>query len=87
MTAHAGGSEYGSVAAEVPPREVPPRRSWGGRTALVYPIQLNDRLELLVTLPTGLVRRTVPVSTEAMSAKVLEALTELRPGRVVTVSA
>ena len=35
MTAHAGGSEYGSVAAEVPPREVPPRRSWGGRTALV----------------------------------------------------
>ena len=35
MTAHAGGSEYGSVAAKVPPREVPPRRSWGGRTALV----------------------------------------------------
>jgi filamentous hemagglutinin family protein len=40
----------------------------GGRAAIVYPILLPDRLELLVTLPSGLVRRTVRVGRAEIEA-------------------
>jgi len=37
---------------------------------VVYPILLPDRLELLVSLPSGLVRHTVPVTGEQVAAEV-----------------
>ncbi|TMA34097.1 MAG: CHAT domain-containing protein [Deltaproteobacteria bacterium] len=40
------------------------------RTAVVYPISLADRLELLVSLPGGLERFAVPVSAPALDAEV-----------------
>ncbi len=40
--------------------------------AIVYPIALKDRLELLVSLPHGLERRRVPVSRERLAATVAE---------------
>jgi CHAT domain-containing protein/predicted negative regulator of RcsB-dependent stress response len=39
-------------------------------TALLYPISLPDRLELLVSLPSGLVKYTVPVTNEALVKEV-----------------
>jgi CHAT domain-containing protein len=39
-------------------------------TALLYPISLPDRLELLVSLPSGLVKYSVPVSNEALVSEV-----------------
>jgi CHAT domain-containing protein len=38
--------------------------------AVVYPILLRDRLELLVTLPSGLERYTVPVGSAELTAEV-----------------
>lgn len=38
-----------------------------GRVAIVYPILLPDRLELLVTLPGGLERHPVQVGAEAVA--------------------
>lgn len=38
--------------------------------AVVYPILLPDRIELLVTLPTGLKRVTVPVGAETLTEEV-----------------
>jgi CHAT domain-containing protein/Tfp pilus assembly protein PilF len=35
--------------------------------AIIYPIILKDRLELLVSLPTGMKRVSVPVSSEALT--------------------
>ncbi len=41
------------------------------KTAVViYPIMLQDRLEILVSLPSGMVRKTVPVSAEALTEEV-----------------
>jgi len=42
------------------------------QAAVVYPIILPDRLELLVTLPDGLQRYTVPVKSAKITAKVAE---------------
>jgi len=39
-------------------------------TALLYPISLPDRLELLVSLPSGLVKYTVPVTNEDLVREV-----------------
>lgn len=38
--------------------------------AVIYPIMLQDRLEILVSLPSGMVRRTVPVSAEALTEEI-----------------
>jgi CHAT domain-containing protein len=35
--------------------------------AIIYPIMLSDRLELLVSLPSGMVRKTVAVREEALT--------------------
>ncbi len=35
--------------------------------AVIYPIMLQDRLEILVSLPSGIVRKTVPVGAEALT--------------------
>lgn len=43
-----------------------------GDAAVVYPILLPDRLELLVSLPSGLRRYTQPVTADAVRAKVGE---------------
>jgi len=43
------------------------RVSREARAAVVYPILLPDRLELLVSLPSGLRRYTVPVSIEELA--------------------
>jgi filamentous hemagglutinin family protein len=43
----------------------------GGRAAVVYPVQLHDRIELLVTLPTGGLRRyAVAVPQERATAEI-----------------
>ncbi len=42
------------------------------RAAVIYPILLPDRTELLVDLPTGLKRVTVPVDTNRLKHEVLE---------------
>ncbi|MEZ4334933.1 MAG: CHAT domain-containing protein [Myxococcota bacterium] len=44
--------------------------------AVVYPILLDDRLELLVTTPRGMSRHVVPVAREAVAGEV-EAMREL----------
>jgi filamentous hemagglutinin family protein len=41
------------------------------RSAVVYPIVLPDRLEILLTLASGVKRYTVPVSSEALAAETL----------------
>jgi filamentous hemagglutinin family protein len=41
------------------------------RSAVVYPIVLPDRLEILLTRASGVKRYTVPVSAEALSAETL----------------
>ena len=41
-------------------------------TAIIYPILLSDRIELLVSLPTGLKRVAVPVGTETVTLEVRE---------------
>ena len=38
--------------------------------AIIYPIMLPDRLELLVSLPSGMVRKTVPVGEEALTVEI-----------------
>jgi CHAT domain-containing protein len=38
--------------------------------AVIYPIMLQDRLEILVSLPSGMVRKTVPVSAEALTEEI-----------------
>ncbi|WP_447977348.1 CHAT domain-containing protein [Candidatus Nitrospira bockiana] len=40
------------------------------RAAVLYPILLRDRTELLVSLPSGLTRFTVPVTADAMKQEV-----------------
>jgi CHAT domain-containing protein len=41
------------------------------KTAVViYPIMLQDRLEILVSLPSGMMRKTVPVGAEAMTEEI-----------------
>jgi CHAT domain-containing protein len=44
----------------------------GAHTAALYPIVLQDRLELLLTLPEGIKRFTVPVTAEALTHEVRE---------------
>ena len=41
-------------------------------TAIIYPILLSDRTELLVALPTGLKQVSVPVGTETVTKEVRE---------------
>ena len=38
--------------------------------AVIYPIMLQDRLEILVSLPSGMVRQTVPVGAEALTEEI-----------------
>jgi CHAT domain-containing protein/uncharacterized protein HemY len=38
--------------------------------AVIYPIMLQDRLEILVSLPSGMVRKTVPVGAEALTGEI-----------------
>jgi CHAT domain-containing protein len=38
--------------------------------AIIYPIMLSDRLEILVSLPSGMVRKTVPVGAEALTEEI-----------------
>ncbi len=38
--------------------------------AVIYPIILQDRLEILVSLPSGMVRKTVPVGAEALTDEI-----------------
>jgi len=38
--------------------------------AIIYPIMLSDRLELLVSLPSGMVRKTVPVGEEDLTEEI-----------------
>jgi CHAT domain-containing protein len=38
--------------------------------AVIYPIMLQDRLEILVSLPSGMVRKTVPVGAEALTEEI-----------------
>jgi CHAT domain-containing protein len=38
--------------------------------AIIYPIMLSDRLELLVSLPSGMVRKTVPVGEKALTEEI-----------------
>jgi CHAT domain-containing protein len=38
--------------------------------AVIYPIMLQDRLEILVSLPSGIVRKTVPVGAEALTEEI-----------------
>ncbi len=38
--------------------------------AVIYPIMLQDRLEILVSLPSGMVRKTVPVGVEALTEEI-----------------
>ncbi|MGH8647273.1 MAG: CHAT domain-containing protein [Gammaproteobacteria bacterium] len=38
--------------------------------AVIYPIMLQDRLEILVSLPSGMVRKTVPVGAEALTDEI-----------------
>ncbi|MDN5940836.1 MAG: CHAT domain-containing protein [Nitrospira sp.] len=41
------------------------------KTAVViYPIMLQDRLEILVSLPSGMLRKTVPVGAEALTEEI-----------------
>ncbi len=42
----------------------------GERTAAIYPIVLPDRLEILVSLPSGMQRYTVPVSADELNEEV-----------------
>ncbi|TKB59019.1 MAG: CHAT domain-containing protein [Nitrospira sp.] len=38
--------------------------------AVIYPIMLQDRLEILVSLPSGMVRKTVPIGAEALTEEI-----------------
>ena len=38
--------------------------------AVIYPIMLQDRLEILVSLPSGMVRKTVPVGAVALTEEI-----------------
>jgi CHAT domain-containing protein len=38
--------------------------------AVIYPIMLPDRLEILVSLPSGMLRKTVPVGAEALTEEI-----------------
>jgi CHAT domain-containing protein/Tfp pilus assembly protein PilF len=38
--------------------------------AVIYPIMLQDRLEILVSLPSGMVRKTVPVGAETLTEEI-----------------
>jgi len=38
--------------------------------AVIYPIMLQDRLEILVSLPSGMVRKTVPVDAETLTEEI-----------------
>jgi CHAT domain-containing protein len=38
--------------------------------AVIYPIMLQDRLEILVSLPSGMLRKTVPVGAEALTEEI-----------------
>jgi CHAT domain-containing protein len=38
--------------------------------AVIYPIMLQDRLEILVSLPSGIMRKTVPVGAEALTEEI-----------------
>jgi len=38
--------------------------------AVIYPIMLQDRLEILVSLPSGMVRKTVPVGAEELTDEI-----------------
>jgi CHAT domain-containing protein len=44
--------------------------SLGKHTAAIYPIILEDRLEILASLPDGMKRYTVPVGADALDAEV-----------------
>jgi CHAT domain-containing protein len=55
--------------AEIEARAQPLDRIGAG-AAVVYPILLPDRLELLVSLPSGLERHTLPVPAERVAAEV-----------------
>ena len=37
---------------------------------VIYPIMLQDRLEILVSLPSGMVRKTVPVGIDALTEEI-----------------
>jgi CHAT domain-containing protein len=67
----------GAVAPRVTIDEVSPR------TAAIYPILLPDRLELLISLPSGRHRTTVPVRLERIGAeaRTLRQLLEKRTTR------
>lgn len=52
-----------------------------GATAVVYPILLPDRLELLVSLPSGLKRFAVPVTADALTQVVRAFRTGLQDRR------
>lgn len=49
-------------------------------TALIYPIVLKDRLELLFELPDGLFRRRVPISSAQLTSQALTFASALRNG-------
>jgi CHAT domain-containing protein len=38
--------------------------------AVIYPIMLQDRLEILVSLPSGIMRKTVPVGAETLTEEI-----------------
>jgi len=38
--------------------------------AVIYPIMLQDRLEILVSLPSGMVRKTIPVGAEELTVEI-----------------
>ena len=48
--------------------------------AIIYPILLPDRTELLVSLPTGLKRFAVPVGADTLTQEVREFRRTLRNG-------
>ena len=47
------------------------------KTAVLYPIPLHDRLELLLNLPNGLIQATVPVNDVALGDKIASFLSSL----------
>ena len=50
------------------------------RSAVIYPVMLDDRLELLIETPSGIDRRQVPVGAVALREKALGFAKSLRAG-------
>lgn len=50
--------------------KIVPGNQFGGHTAIVYPILLQDRMELLVTLPRGIKQFRVPVTSQAITEEI-----------------